>query len=183
MSARKRFKVVMRWTSPSWMPFHSAAGMMRGTKSKGKMRSSPSFAVHREGDALVAQGELLEALAPLHVLLGEGLQDRDEGRVVRAGLAPRVEDLVEAGPGRDPLHGVSLGPRASRAGPPRVKAPRRRVLDWPGTCPRLRIRRTVTSRPRPSASARSAEPASLRSRWSVASDRGWSAPAVSSSST
>jgi hypothetical protein len=43
MSARKRFSVVMRWTRPSWRLFHSEAGMMRGTKSKGKMRSSPSF--------------------------------------------------------------------------------------------------------------------------------------------
>ena len=33
----------MRWTRPSWIVFHSAAGMMRGTKSNGKMRSRPSF--------------------------------------------------------------------------------------------------------------------------------------------
>jgi len=38
MSARKRLRVVMRWTSPSWRLFHSAAGMMRGTKSNGKIR-------------------------------------------------------------------------------------------------------------------------------------------------
>src|SRR6266540_2590304 len=43
MSRRKRPRAVMRWTSPASMRFHSAAGMMRGTKSKGQTRSIPSF--------------------------------------------------------------------------------------------------------------------------------------------
>ena len=62
------------------------------------------LSVDREGDALAAQGELLEALAPLHVLLGEGLEDGDEGLVVGARASAGIEHLVEAALGRDPLH-------------------------------------------------------------------------------
>ena len=43
MSAMNRLSAVTRWMSPASIRSHSRAGMMRGTKSKGKMRSSPSF--------------------------------------------------------------------------------------------------------------------------------------------
>ena len=142
--------------------------------------------VDREGDALAAQGELLQPLAALHVLLGEGLEDGDEGLVVGAGMAAVVEDLVEAVPGRDPLHGrvASSVPRASPARPPGVKAPRARVVDWRSSCrPTRPIRPTPTSRRTRSASAPSAARASSGSRSGPRSARRWCAPAAGSSTT
>jgi hypothetical protein len=62
------------------------------------------FAVHGEGDAVVEQRELLEALAPVHVFPGEALQDGDQRRVVRPRLLRAGEDLVVAGLGGHPVH-------------------------------------------------------------------------------
>src|SRR5678815_1400103 len=63
------------------------------------------FAVHREGDALVHERELLQALAAVHVLAGEGLEDGDERGIVGTRQARGVEDLVEAAGGGRPVHG------------------------------------------------------------------------------
>src|SRR5258708_18293142 len=59
---------------------------------------------------------LSRSLPPLHVLLGERLQDGDQGRVVGPGLSARIEDLVEAAPGCDPFHArvVSLDRKSTR---------------------------------------------------------------------
>jgi hypothetical protein len=60
--------------------------------------------VHRERDALVHEGEALEALAPRDVLERERLEDGDEGGIVRPRRAHAPEHLVEARFRGNPLH-------------------------------------------------------------------------------
>jgi hypothetical protein len=65
------------------------------------------LAVHREGDALVQEGEMLQALATLDLVGGERLQDGDDLLVVWAWAPRRRKGLVEALLGRlpaDPAH-------------------------------------------------------------------------------
>ncbi len=41
-SSRKRLRARTRWASPASSPDHSSAGMMRGMRSRGQVRSIPS---------------------------------------------------------------------------------------------------------------------------------------------
>jgi len=72
------------------------------------------LAVHRERDALVHQRELLQALAPLDLALGERFQNRDEGLVVLARGPFLVEGFVESLLFRHPFHAAQN--RRSRVG-------------------------------------------------------------------
>ena len=60
--------------------------------------------VDGERDALVHEGEALQALAARHVVQGERLEDGDERGVVRPGRARAPEHLVEARLRGHPLH-------------------------------------------------------------------------------
>src|SRR5262249_34180496 len=62
------------------------------------------LAVDGEGDALVHERELLQALSPLDLALREGLEDRDEGPVVRARRPAAFECLVECLLFSQPFH-------------------------------------------------------------------------------
>src|SRR6267142_45122 len=63
------------------------------------------LAIHGEGDALVHQRELLQALAAVDLGLGEGLQRGHQWPVVRPGGGRAIERLVVGGGVGHPLHG------------------------------------------------------------------------------
>ena len=86
----------MRWVRPRSITSQSAAEMMRGSRSCGKIRSVAFVAaVDREGDALVEEGQVRLLLAAPQLLGRELEQLLVQPAVGAARLRARVEHLVE----------------------------------------------------------------------------------------
>ena len=100
----------MRCVRPRSITSHSAAETIRGSRSCGKMRSVAFVpAVHREGDALVEEGQVRLLLAAEQLVGCEPGQFLVELPIRTAGLRLAVEHLVEGVRGRIPGEEVGRG--------------------------------------------------------------------------